>query len=123
MAITSIGGDAKYRILLSGFKDNFDRVTLVDNLGAGAADAPITLTSASWTVSGTSATNAAALVFDCSAGMKPYSAVVYNSSLGSGSEIVITLTGVPAGGYDFTTAGTFTIPIGDLTISVAQYEN
>ena len=118
MAITSVGNDAKYRILLSGFKDNFDRVTLVDNLGAGAADAPITLTSASWTVSGTSATNAAALVFDCSSGMKPYSAVVYNSSLGAGSEIVITLTDVPVGGYDFTTAGTFTMPIGDLEIGM-----
>ena len=118
MAITSIGGDAKYRILLSGFKDNFDRVTLVNNSGVGAAVAPITLTSASWTVSGTSATNSAALVFDCSAGMKPYNVVVYNSSLGAGSEIVITLTDVPVGGYDFTTTGKFTIPIGDLEIGM-----
>jgi len=119
MAITSFGDDAKYRILLNGFKNEFDRVTLVNSLGAGATDAPIIVASTGWTVSGTTVYNTNTLVFDCSAGMKPYSAVVYISSFGVSSEIVITLTDVPVGGYDFTTTGTFTIPAGDLVIGLS----
>ena len=119
MAITSVGNDAKYRILLNGFKNEFDRVTLVNKSGSGAAVSPIIVSPTKWTVSGTTVYNTDALVFDCSAGMKPYSAVVYINSFTGTSEIVITLTGVPTNGYDFPTTGKFTIPAGDLTISVA----
>ncbi len=118
MAITSVGDDAKYRILLNGFKEEFDRVTLVNSSGVKATDAPILVASTGWSVLGTTVYNTNALVFNCSAGMKPYSAVVYINSFTGTSEIVITLTDVPVGGFDFTTAGNFTIPAGDLVIGL-----
>lgn len=116
---TNVGSAAKYAILNGGVKLVFNKVNLLNEAAtAGATLGAINVGSADWTLSGTTLSNAIALVFDCAAEQRPYNVEVSIDGTAN-SSIVFPLTDVPSGGYNFTTAGTFTIPIGDLTITVA----
>jgi hypothetical protein len=116
---TNVGDAAKYAVLNGGVKLVFNKINLLNEAAnAGATLGAISVGSTDWTLSGTTLSNTNALVFQCAASQKPYHVEVSIDGT-SNSSIVFPLTDVPVGGYDFTTAGTFTIPIGDLTISVA----
>ena len=117
--MANIGNAAKYAVLNGGVKSVFNKVNLLnEDANAGATLGAINVGSTDWTISGVTLSNTNALVFQCAASQKPYN-VELSIDGTPDSSIVFPLTGVPAGGYDFTTAGTFTIPAGDLTIEVA----
>ena len=120
---TTLNTQGKYDVL-NGIKAIYTGATLVNSIDPAdyttnvpACDAPLSLTAASWSLSGTTLSNTAPLVFNCSIGDIPYKIVLFSSSTTGG--MVIDLTGAAGDAFEFTTAGTFTIPIGDLTITVA----
>ena len=82
-----------------------------------ACDSALSISSASWTLSGSTLSNNAPLVFDCSIGDIPYKVVLFSSSTTGG--VVIDLNDATGDAFEFTTDGKFTIPAGDLTITVA----
>lgn len=70
------------------------------------------------TISLTTLSNSSAIVFQVAQGLRPTKIEIGISNF-STNVISIDITGAGAGQFEFTTAGTFTIPIGDLTITVA----
>ena len=119
MAIISIGARAKIEILteMATLFDSARLVYTVNGNGYGNTvgvtwDVPVE------TTDDLELSNSSALVFNIDAGVTVDAIIVHTGSLDSEIKIVL-----DDGPFTFTNAGKFTIPIGDLTISVAQYEN
>ena len=109
---TTVGDAAKVAILNS-FKARFNTVGL-NNTGSGGAITPVTI-GTNWTLTGTVLSNTNLLTFNCPLNAQPTKAIVYITGTAD-SEILIDLTGGP---FVFTTAGSFTIEAGGLTLEVA----
>jgi len=115
MAVLSVGPWAKIQILTPMATD-FDSARLIYTVDGNGYGNTVGVT---WTVPIQSTdplqiSNNSALVFNIEAGVTVDAIIVHTGSLDS--EIRISLDNGP---FTFTTAGTFTIPIGGLTISVA----
>lgn len=120
---TTLNAQGKYDVL-NVVKGLYTSISLFQTIdtddytnSAPACDSAVSISSSIWTLSGTTLSNNAAIVFNCTAGDIPYKVVLFSSSTTGG--IVIDLTGAAGDAFLFASDGTFTIPIGDLTISVA----
>ena len=111
---TTITTAAKNVIMSSGISSTFTFCML---LKADNTQASTSAESVTWQADGSGGLeNTTAIVFDVAQGITPTQIIVYPSGQSATQTIKFDLTGGP---FAFTTAGTFTIPIGDLTISVA----
>lgn len=115
MAIISIDNASKVEILnqISGSSFNQARLHYTNNSTSYGNIVSVVWTTPAQPTDPLFNTNSAALVFNIDAGVTVNAIRIFGSS---SNAITIGLDGGP---FTFTTAGTFTIPIGDLTIEVA----
>ena len=112
--------DSMKEIIMSGAETQLDRAILTTSAGpSGGAIGESSITFTSYTVSSVGIlSNSSDMVFSCNAGRVVYKVHVYNS-VDDTISFTVDIDGATGDTYTFTTAGTFTIPIGDLTIGVA----
>lgn len=108
---TTLTTEAKTAVLVS-ISSTYNRAILLNASGATVSDAAVTISLS--TTAGV-LTNSAPIVFNVAEGKEASKVEIYVLAQAT-STIIIDLTTAP---NTFTTAGTFTIPTGDLTITVA----
>ena len=111
--------------VLNGVKGIYTSVSLFQTIDTSdytintpACDSALSISSASWSVTNGVMTNVSDLVFSCTQGDIPYKVVLFSTTTTGG--MIIDLTGATGDAFKITTpTGTFTIPAGDLSITVA----
>lgn len=112
--------DKMKKSMMDGAKVNLDRAILTTSAGpSGGAIGESSISFTSYSVSTLGVlSNSSAMVFSCNSGRKVYKVHLYNS-IDDTISFTIDIDGAAGDAFTFTTAGTFTIPAGDLTIEVA----
>lgn len=118
--MATVVSDSMKKVIMDGAEVKLDRAILTTSAGpSGGAIGESSISFSSYSVSSVGLlSNSSDMLFQCNLGRIVYKVHLYNS-VDDTISFTIDLDGATGDAFEFTTAGTFTIPSGDLTITVA----